>query len=329
MKFITYLLIFTFTFLRADDYQLGHGLKLNDKLNIGGYFSLDYEKGNTKRQFRLDDVAVMAYGNLYPRLSYLVELEAAPFYTKNYTTDTTVKDTTFHYERMYLNYSFSDEFNIRIGKQITPIGYWNLEPINVLRDTSSNPLYSNQMFPKLLTGIDLYGYLDEDQSFKYHLFMQKNNDLDEDYINIHNEQFFGLSLEYEASDEFGFGGSVGEFVIQEQHQHVNYMQLDAKYDNYPFKLQTEVAYNAIDNKTLDRKSYKFSGYTQGIYNFNMQHAAIGRYEYFDDNEAGLMHHIGVFGYSYRPIYSVSVKSEYQWNSDSDLSKFIVSFSVLF
>lgn len=315
--------------MSANEYELGHGFKVNDKLHIGGYFSTDYEKSNEKRQFRLDDVAILGYGELFPKFTYLFEFEAAPFYAKNYTDDTTTKDTTFHYERFYVNYSFSDALNLRAGKQITPIGYWNLEPINVLRDTSSNPLYSKQIFPKLFTGIDLYGYLDSDNELSYHLFMQKNNDMDADYINIKNSHFFGLSLEYEPSMETSFGASAGEFITNDIHKHVRYVQANAKYDSYPYKFQTEIAYSGIDNKETRQRSYKLGGYAQGLYNFNMKHAAILRYEYFDDKESNKLHNIGVFGYSYRPLYAVSIKGEYQWNSDSDANKFIISLSVLF
>lgn len=330
--FVKFLIYITFVFvflLRADEYELGHGLKLSDELHIGGYFSLDYSISNEKRQFRLDDVAVLVYGDLSSKLSYLIELEAAPFYVKNYTTDTSTKDTTFHYERMYVNYTHSEMFNIRIGKQITPIGYWNLEPINVLRDTSSNPLYSNKMFPKLLTGVDLHGYLDNDNSLKYHLFMQNNDDLDEDYINIKNDYFIGASLEYEILDELSFGGAVGNYKTIDDDSDVVLYQLDAKYDNYPFVVQAEMAYNDIDNKLTGITNHQFAAYSQATYNLDMKNAIIGRYEYFEENHIDDASHIGVIGYSYRPMYSVSFKAEYQFNSDSDLSKSLISFSVLF
>ncbi|MFT5660092.1 MAG: hypothetical protein ACI9TV_000732 [Sulfurimonas sp.] len=329
MRFFISILLLSTLFLQADEYELGHGLRLNDQLNFGAYVSTDYETGDDKERFRLDDVAVLAYGSLSEKLSYLLELEAAPFYTKNYTTDIETKDTRFHYERMYVDYAHSELFNIRIGKQISPIGYWNIEPINVLRDTSSNPYYSSKMFPKLLTGLDLYGYLDEDNTLKYHLFMQKNEDLDKNYINIENKHFLGASLEYEVSSEISFGGALGEYITTQDNKAVQFIQFNAKYDNYPFMLQTEIAYNDIDNRDLEIKSHQFAGYTQGLYNFNMQHAIIGRYEYFDNNEISEINQIGIIGYSYRPVYAISIKAEYQCNSDSKLSKSLISFSVLF
>ncbi len=329
MKVLLYMTLFFTLFLRADDYEMGHGLKLDEALNLGAYFSTDYTASEEQDRFRIDDVALLAYGALYPKLSYMVEFEAAPLHTHDLRANNSETDLKFHYERMYLDYGYSEMFNFRLGKQITPIGYWNLEPINVLRDTSSSPLYSTLMFPKLLSGLDLYGHLDEDNRFEYHLFGQFNDDIDEDYINIKNDHFLGAVLNYEYSDAIDFGGSLGEYRTKEEDTRVQFAQMNAKYDAYPFVVQTEMAYNALENKKLNSKSYQFSGYAQGMYSFSLKHAVIGRYEYFDDERVSQINHIGVVGYSYRPIYSISLKAECQVNSDAHLNKSILSFSVLF
>jgi len=317
--FLSFLLVFVS--LKADSYKIGQGFKLDDTLHIGGYFSTDYTVSDSVRQYRLDDVALIAYGRLSSPLSYLIELEAAPYYVKDYKLDTTTSDKEFHYERAYLNYNYSEMINIRIGKQITPIGYWNLEPINVLRDTSSNPIYSHTMFPKLLTGIDIFGYLDPENSLKYHIFMQNNKDLDEEYINIPNDHFFGISLGYDVTPQINIGGSLGRYTVKYEERDVDFIQLNAKYDNDPLILQTEWAYNTNNDQ--------LSGYLQALYNFDMHHAIIGRYEYYNVNEIESAGHMAIIGYSFRPIYAVSLKAEYQMNSDSSLSKSIISFSVLF
>ena len=70
MKFFIYIML-VFAFLKADNYELGHGYKVSDKLYLGGYFSVDYSKGESLDKFRLDDVALLAYGNLSPKISYL------------------------------------------------------------------------------------------------------------------------------------------------------------------------------------------------------------------------------------------------------------------
>ena len=328
MKLLITLLLLCFN-LFAEEYQLGRGYKINDALHVGGYFSTDYTFSNGNNAFALDDVAVLAYGNLTPKLSYFVELEAAPFYTKDFTRNDSTTNLTFHYERVYVDYSISEMFNLRLGKQITPIGYWNLEPINVLRDTSSNPLYSRIMFPKLITGLNVYGYLDEDNQLNYSLFIQNNKDLDEEYINIKNDYFYGLTLNYETQTSFSFGGTVARYKTKEVPKTVNLVELNAKYDNYPFLLQTEFAYNDIETLAIHKKMHQFSGYIQGKYDFSPKHAVIVRYEYIDDDLVTQENHIGVIGYSYRPIYPISIKAEYQLNSDVNYNKAIISFSVLF
>ncbi len=314
--------------LYAQEYEIGRGLTLSEKLHLGGYASIDYESSNTLKQFRFDDVAVLAYGRLLPELSYLVELEATPFYQKNYSTGQEQYNPIFYYERIYADYAYTEMFNFRVGKQISPIGYWNLEPINVLRDTSSDPLYSYEMFPKFLTGLDIYGYLNESATLKYHIFMQKNNNLNDETLNIKADQFFAFSLEHELTSEFSYGGSAGNFVTKDK-QHTNFFQIDAKFDDYPFVFQTEAAYNDTSNTPLEEKTYKIAGYAQGLYHINMKHALIGRYEYFHDSGNSRTNNIEILGYSYRPIYPVSIKGEVQHNSDERLNKFIISFSVLF
>lgn len=307
---------------------MGQGLTLSEKLHLGGYFSTDYQSSDTVKQFRVDDIAVLGYGTLLPKISYLVELEAAPFYQKDYASGAEQYNARFYYERLYADYEHSQLLNFRLGKQISPIGYWNMEPINVLRDTSSSPLYSYKLFPKFLSGCDIYGHLDEDASLKYHLFGQKNNHLDGETLNIDSDQFFALSLEHELNSEFTYGGSIGNFITKDE-KHTNYLQLDAKYDFYPFIFQAEAAYNDVSDTRLETKTYKFGGYTQGIYHLNTKHAFVGRYEYFHDSSLSLTNNIGVIGYSYRPIYPVSLKGELQYNSDERYNKFLLSLSVLF
>jgi len=330
MRYFFIFIMFFAGCLFADKYELGHGYKISNALTMGAYFSIDYTDGKSIDKLRLDDMAVLAYGNLPSNFSYLVELEAAPFYIKDYKNGTSQTNTTAHRERMYLNYSHSDMFNYRLGKFITPIGYWNLIPINVLRDTSSNPLYSDMMFPKFVTGTETYGYLDKDGEIKYHIFAQVTDDIDKNYINIKNDLFLGASLGYEISDEIDVGSSIGYYETYEK-KDVSLMEVNARYDNYPFLLQTEWAYTNIQNNVLSSNAYQVGGYLQGRYNINYKNAFVSRYEYFKDTQKNVMskNHIAIIAYSYRPSYSISIKGEYQLNSDSYLNKSIISFSVLF
>lgn len=71
------------------------------------------------------------------------------------------------------------------------------------------------------------------------------------------------------------------------------------------------------------------GYLQASYPLSDKHTFVSRYEYFDDNDVIGKDQLFLFGYSYRPIYPVSIKAEYQWHEQSEQNKFLASFSVIF
>lgn len=324
--------IFFFSFtlislLHAEEYTLGRGVAFDDALHVGSYFSTVLESNKRNDSWMLDDVAVLAYGDINPMFSYLAEAEAVGFYSKNLTDGSEGGSKKFHAERVYGDLWFSDDFNIRFGKMITPIGYWNKEPINVLRDTTSNPLYSTLLFPRLLTGIDINGYVPAVEGLRYHLFGQNNRDLDEEYINIPNNHFYGLALEQEFSMDVSAGASIGEYITKTS-QRTRFLQAGTKYDDsqWQFMLEGLIAKSEYSNGQND---YALSGYAQAIYHFNPEHALIGRYEYFNDHHTDYKDNIAIFGYSYRPLYPVSLKGEYQWHSLHDENRALFSLSVLF
>ena len=321
-------LLWAASLLGGEPYELGNGIRLDNGMNVGGYFSSEFESGKQSDTVTLDDLAVMAYGEINPAVSYLAELESVGFYRKNLTDGTEEGDRKIHIERLYGDFRINDSFNLRIGKQITPIGYWNLEPINVLRDTSSNPLYATLLFPRFLTGIDIYGYLPGTEETTYHLFGQATHDLDDEYINIPNTHFYGFAVDKEFSVQTSGGGSIGEYIEQSSNERTRFVQGQVRFDDGEWKLTAEgmVAKTDYASGTAD---YTTAGYAQMLYRFNPQHAVVGRYEYFDRRKDGYTDNIGIIGYSYRPLYPVSLKGEYQWHSISDENRFLCSFSVLF
>lgn len=313
--------------LHAQPYTLGNGLHIDPMFNIGGYFSSEFQSKNSEESLTFDDVAVMAYGDINPMFSYLAEFEAVGFYHKNLSTGEENGNQKFHAERFYADLWLADAYNFRLGKMLTPIGYWNMEPINVLRDTTSSPLYSMLLFPKFLTGVDLNGYIPNVDNVHYHLFAQNNHDLDEEYINIPNTHFYGFSAEKELTNDFSFGGSVGEYITL-TNQRTRFIQANTKFDNEQWQMMGEMIF-AKNHFADNDHSSTLSGYAQGMYRYTQEHAFIGRYEYYNDHHTNYVDNIAVVGYSYRPWYPVSLKGEYQWHSLRDENTFLFSLSVLF
>ena len=325
MRGLTLLLFWGMGLYAAEAYTLGQGYRFGDLLTAGAYVSVEYEEKRHERRFKVEDLAVLGYGTLAPSLTYLAEFEATNIYIRDFDTHTEQMGTEFHVERAYLDYKASDALQVRAGKMITPIGIWNREPINVLRDTTSNPLYATEMFPRLLSGVDLYGYLPGNGEFGYHLFGQKTRDLDEEYINIPNEHYFGAAISYDIDMQSSVGASVGEFVTR-QDERFRYVQANFLYDAFDYKVTAEGILRHNDSAATRRK-YSGSAYVQGLYRVTPQHSAVVRYEYFDDRSYD--DDILILGYGYRPRYPISFKAEYQWHSQSAENRFLTSISVLF
>lgn len=311
----------------AEDYQLGLGYKLNDKMTVGGYFSLEYGKGDKVDELVLDDLAFLAYGSLTSNFSYFFELESVEPYIYDFETDKSETNFPPSIERLYGDFKFSDTANLRVGKFITPIGYWNLQPINVLRDTTSNPRYSRETFPKFLTGIDLHGYTPFDSDLSYHFFVQGTKDLDDTYINIPIDKHIGLSLNKQLTSNWHAGMSIGQYK-QTDDTEVQYLQFNARWEVGTYRVSVEAIANHLDRPVLSTE-HKRSSYVQLEKRLSDHHTLIARYEYFKDNLNSEKETIGILGYSYRPVFPVSLKAEYQWHSDSSDNQLLTSFSVLF
>ena len=312
---------------QADPYELGLGYKAHEKLTLGGYFSTEFSQGEDLQEFAVDDVALLAYGNLTENFSFLAEVESVGFYIRDFENNSSETNTRPAIERFYADYKLSDHATFRVGKQITPIGYWNLQPINVLRETTSSPRLSREMFPKFITGLQVQGYTPIDESIRYNVYLQNTGDMDSKYVNIAVDQHYGFTLEKTFSNNLRVGTSAGRFRELNQ-DHTRYFQLNSRYDNghYTFLAEGIVDYHS---PALLPEAKSSSIYTQLEYRFAPRHAAIVRAESFRDDRISLHEKIGVLGYSYRPQFPISLKLEYQWHADSDNNRLVGSFSVLF
>lgn len=328
-RILLYALLIPLSSLEAQEssYQLGRGLKVNDGFTVGSYFSTEYARGDDNNEFVVDDLAVLFYGSLSERFSYLAELESVDAVTVDFENDTTDTNLPPSIERLYADYKFSDYFSVRIGKQITPIGYWNLQPINVLRETTSNPRYSRQSFPKFLTGVDFYGFAPFDDSLTYHVYAQNSRDMDQDYVNIDIDSHFGMSLEKELGGGWKAGASAGRFD-ELNRTRTRYLQFNSRYDNGRVTAIAE-AIRSLQETPGGTVLQSSSAYIQGEYHFTPRHGVIARLEYYNDGINATQERIGIIGYSFRPVYPVSLKFEYQWHNDSKENQFLSSFSVLF
>ena len=355
MKKILILLIFSFLSLYANEdnensYELGNGVQVASlPLYIGGYVSLDYKSTNKEDIYRIDDVAFLGYGN-YDKFSYMAEFEYKSFYvhTDSQATSTVKQDTNLHTERLYIDYNLNENYIFRAGKYNSPIGYWNLLPVNVLRDTTSSPITSSILFPQYTTGLGSSYSSYGNSEFKIDLMLQKNKDLDAGYNNYEIDEHLGLGFTY-SKNNLSLKFNAGIFNLIQYHTGVNsendedehdededernelkqperyYALISAKYESENFKLMGEMG----SQRSEEDFTTSYAGYIQGAYYFNDKHTAILRIESYEEKVLKKSENFGVIGYTYRPIFPIAIKTEYQAHSISKNDKFLFSFSVMF
>lgn len=312
-----------------NEYELGKGVQAASlPLYLGGYFSLDYRHMDKQERYRLDDVALLGYGS-YEKFSYMAEFEYKSFYvqTKTPQNDSIEKDTTLHTERLYVDYNYNDNYVLRVGKYNSPIGFWNLLPVNVLRQTTSSPVSTDIIFPKFTTGLGASYTSYGEGEFHFDFMIQNNEDLDNKYNNYKIDEHYGVNVLYEKN-ELSLKINAGYFHRIETFNEPNtlyYYLLSAKYDREEFQVLAELG----SQYSQERTTTPYAGYIQGLYRFTEQHIGSIRVESYENKILNNKDEMAIFAYTYRPIYPVAIKSEYQFHSLREENQFLFSLSVLF
>lgn len=314
----------------AGEYKLGEGQQIDSlPLYLGGYFSLDYRNMGSENRYRIDDVAVMGYGN-YDKFSYMAEFEFKSFYvdTRLHGNSTVTKDERLHKERIYLDYRFNENYKLRVGKYNSPIGFWNLLPVNVLRQTTSNPISTNIIFPKFTTGLEASYSSYNEGDLTVDVMLQHNKDLDDVYNNYKIDNHYGFNILYEE-DEYSLklnGGYFENINAQSDEDKRYYLLLSGKYDVEEYQVQAEIG---LQDSNRFSATTPYAGYLQALYRLNERHILVSRFEAYKDNVLNKQEQIGIVGYTYRPTYPIAFKAEYQLHSISKENQFLLSLSVLF
>jgi hypothetical protein len=319
----------------AKGYELGEGYQIGKTpIYIGGYLSVDYTHYTNVnlKKIALSDISFLSYGS-YHKFSYMAEMEFKNYYMITWRDEkkTTNKNTKLYAERLYIDYTANENFLARVGKYNSNVGYWNLTPINVLRDTTSSPATSRLIFPEYTTGLDLrYQYFNQ-ADIAVNISLQNNNSIDEEYNNFFIKKHFGAGVEY-SYDDLSIKLNGGYFHKKNHQQNYvdnYYGYLSFLYNNDVLKLMGAIGHR--DTQGTD--AVRLSTYLQATYEFTSHHYPVIRIEHYDA-QVNVENNITkdssvVLGYTYRPIYPVAFKVEYQIHSNRSLDKFLTSFSVMF
>ncbi|MDD3476444.1 MAG: hypothetical protein PHI38_06215 [Sulfurimonas sp.] len=329
MRYIILAFIFILSLQGDEEYQLGKGTQVGSlPFYVGGYFSLDYKHTDDIDRYRVDDIAILGYGN-YEKFSYMAEFEFKEYYVKTYENGvkTTEKDNKLYTERLYLDYNLDENYMFRVGKYNSPIGFWNLLPINVLRETTSNPITSSIIFPKFTTGLGSSYLSYGEGELKIDAILQHNDGIDAEYNNYKIDRHYGFGISY-SIDDYTFKLNSGYFnnlTDNRVNEDLYYMLLSAKYESEKYQFLTEVG----SQKSKSQYTTDYALYVQGLYRFTEQHIGVIRVESYEQSINPTSDDMLIFGYTYRPLYPIAIKSEYQFHSKSSQNQFLFSFSVLF
>lgn len=325
---VFFVLLLTLNLYSEDGYQLGEGLKISDlPIYVGGYFSIDYQHKTNYDRYRIDDLAILSYGKK-DKFSYMAELEFKELYVKidDQNSSTTERNNKFHIERFYVDYTVNDNYYLRLGKYNSPIGYWNLMPINVLRETTSSPVLTYIIFPKFTTGMTLQYQSYNSETFNIEFLAQHNEDLDDEYNNYKVNEHYGFVLGYENDFiALKFNGGYFHLNGSQIERSRYYALLSSQIDRERYQLLCEIG----TQYSNDHFSTPYALYLQGLYHFNDQNSGILRFESYRNKLENKDDKIVILGYTYRPLYPVAFKAEYQIHSEQESNKLLFSFSVLF
>jgi hypothetical protein len=259
----------------------------------------------------------------------MLELESKELYvkTKDDNISKTKHNNKLYVERLYVDYTIDDNYKIRMGKFNSPIGFWNLMPINVLRATTSSPILGEMIYPKFTTGANLERSSFEDGALHVDIMLQKNTGIDDDeYNNYDIDTHYGLGLSYEV-DNYIFKLNGGFFSKKHDElggQDFSYALISAKYEDEKYEFLAELA-----TQRSNKHDYNHAGYIQGLYRFTPKHIGTIRLESATKDLDNYDDDIAIFAYTYRPLYPVALKTEYQQHSKENENQFLISISVLF
>ena len=307
------------------EYELGKGLQVGTlPLFVGGYISVNYE--NSSDTLKIDDIAVLAYGS-YDRLSYMLELETEDI-DINFNGEEEEKEEQIHIERIFFTYEFDENYALRVGKYNSQIGFWNLMPINVLRDTTSSPMVTELLFPKFTNGLDVKYSSENRLPYSVHLMLQENEDIDrwindDVYNNFDIDRHYGINVLVDNS-MLSYMFNAGYFRTVDQEN--KYYFLGAfQYLDSSFKLLGELGMQFND----DGVTLPYIAYLQYSKQLAKDHEAIVRVESYSNKETDIDDTFAILGYTYRPLAPIALKAEYQWHSLHKEDKLLFSISILF
>ena len=289
------------------EYTPGRGLRIgNTGLTLGGYAAafLTRDEGGPA-DLRMDDVSLFVIWNPLARFHFFSELEGEDLlYVDDHGHGGTNK-STFIAERLYGEVSASDQFNLRLGKFLTPVGRWNVIHAQPLVWTTSRPLTTELPFAGHTTGAMLLGSLLPDAGVTYSVYGQFVNSLDPQSDEPHpSDRSAGLRLTADPVADWSIGAS---YLASQTHGEWDHLLgVDTLWQRGRFELMGE---GIVEDGSGDL-NWQWGFYLQPVLRVLARTYLVGRYEHFDQRAPGPQVNLIVTGLAFKPVPYVALKAEY-------------------
>jgi hypothetical protein len=289
-------------------YTPGRGLHLGDThLTLGGYSNVNLTRDEGgPANLALDDLSLFVTWDPLPRIHLFSELEFEDLVEVDDHGNGGTNAWDFIAERLYGDFTLTDQVGFRVGKFLTPVGRWNVIHAQPLVWTTSRPLATLLPFDPHTTGAMLYGSAPAPAGgLGYSLYGQFTDQLDPSVEPQLAQRSGGARLEYTAWPGWSVGASYLAFLARQRRglpidrwEHL--AGLDALYRRGPLEVMGEFAW--------ERDQWGL--YLQASLEVLPHIFAVGRYEYFDQPAPFPAVHIGVAGIDWAPRPYLLFKSEY-------------------
>jgi phosphate-selective porin len=319
------------------NYHWGRGLSVpQGNLNLGGYFNGSFKHLQSKKNSAsLDDISLFISWSPHARLRFFSEIELEEWLS----TDTGIHlGDALRVERLYVDFLATESLTLRLGKFLTPVGYWNVTHAATLVWTTTRPLATDeQLFPSHASGLMISkNFTFSEQNLDISLYADDSHDFDIHKDLIDFDYAFGGRLHYEVFEQLHLGVSYLAFnkgtTSAKATNHL--FGLDLLWKKNDYELQMEWNYR----RAYDLQGSEHNFYIQGVAPLESHLFAVGRYEHLNGeheiNAAVIQGHahLGIAGVAWRPYTPLSIKAEYRFGTGNQQvapSGFFTSISMFF
>lgn len=306
----------------AADVNLPFGVEL------GGYTTVRAQQNrHGKAEAAIDELSFIFKWDSQQKLKLFaeIELEKPVHWSEGAAFKTT--DSYLDVERLYADYAFSDQFVVRAGRFLTPVGRWNQLHASPLVWTTSRPVATSQLFPMALNGVMLHGVKQFNEAgIEYAGFLETLKDQREDSFEIKFRNARGARVMYSGLADLGL--TLMEFDEKELiHRDYRMLSLDffKAYQGWEFSGE------AFFRKERQAHEDSGGGYLQAVAPLGAQWFAVGRFESFNSADAHTVER-GVLGLTWRfkqnQLFKIEYAGGHQQNPHMP-SGIITSISILF